>query len=144
MACGHMLPSLDWDEQCCCEWQVFVGTYIFISLGYIPGSEISGSFRNRQRFPKWLHPTPNGWGFQLLHFLAKSGYGASFSFLWFQESRLSGGISTTSDMQIKRLLMKVTEWWVIVAQSCLTLCDPLDHSPPDSSVHGILQARILE
>ena len=29
-------------------------------------------------------------------------------------------------------------------QSCLTLCDPVDCSPPDSLVHGILQARILE
>ena len=29
-------------------------------------------------------------------------------------------------------------------QACLTLCDPMDCSPPDSSVHGILQARILE
>ena len=29
-------------------------------------------------------------------------------------------------------------------QSCLTLCDPMDCSPPDSSVHRILQARILE
>ena len=33
---------------------------------------------------------------------------------------------------------------VLVAQSCLTLCDPIDCSPPGSSVHGILQARILE
>ena len=33
---------------------------------------------------------------------------------------------------------------VLVIQSCLTLCDPMDCSPPDSSVHGILQARILE
>ena len=31
-----------------------------------------------------------------------------------------------------------------VAQSCLTLCDPMDCSPPGSSVPGILQARILE
>ena len=30
------------------------------------------------------------------------------------------------------------------AQSCPTLCDPLDCSPPGSSVHGVLQARILE
>ena len=30
------------------------------------------------------------------------------------------------------------------AQLCLTLCDPMDCSPPSSSVHGILQARILE
>ena len=29
-------------------------------------------------------------------------------------------------------------------QSCLTLCDPMDHSPPGSSVHGILQESILE
>ena len=32
----------------------------------------------------------------------------------------------------------------LVARSCPTLCDPMDCSPPDSSVHGILQARILE
>ena len=31
-----------------------------------------------------------------------------------------------------------------VAKSCLTLCNPLDCSPPGSSVHGTLQARILE
>ena len=31
-----------------------------------------------------------------------------------------------------------------VAQSCLTLCNPMDCSPPGSSVHGILQARIVE
>ena len=29
-------------------------------------------------------------------------------------------------------------------QSCLTLCNPMNHSPPVSSVYGILQARILE
>ena len=33
---------------------------------------------------------------------------------------------------------------VLVAQSCPTLCDPLDCSPPGSSVHGILQARTVE
>ena len=31
-----------------------------------------------------------------------------------------------------------------VAQSCLTLCHPMDCSPPGSSVHGVFQARILE
>ena len=29
-----------------------------------------------------------------------------------------------------------------VTQSCLTLCDPVDCSPPGTSVHGIIQARI--
>ena len=33
---------------------------------------------------------------------------------------------------------------VLVAQLCLTLCDPMDSSPPGSSDPGILQARILE
>ena len=32
----------------------------------------------------------------------------------------------------------------LATQLCLTLCDPMDFSPPGSSVHEILQARILE
>ena len=31
-----------------------------------------------------------------------------------------------------------------VTQSCPTLCDPMGYSLPGSSLHGILQARILE
>ena len=31
-----------------------------------------------------------------------------------------------------------------VTQSCLTLSDPMDCSPPGSSIHGIFQARVLE
>ena len=31
-----------------------------------------------------------------------------------------------------------------VTQSCLTLSDPMDCSPPGSSLHGIFQARVLE
>ena len=38
-------------------------------------------------------------------------------------------------------LMKVK---ALVAQSCPTLCNPVDCSPPGSSLHGILQARTLE
>ena len=38
-------------------------------------------------------------------------------------------------------LMKVK---VLVAQPCPTLCDSMDCSLPGSSVHGLLQARILE
>ena len=38
------------------------------------------------------------------------------------------------------------QWCVcmLLPQSCPTLCDPTDCSPPGSSVHGILQARILD
>ena len=32
----------------------------------------------------------------------------------------------------------------LVAQSCPALCDPMDCSPPGSSLHGIFQARVLE
>ena len=32
----------------------------------------------------------------------------------------------------------------LVPQSCPTLCDPMDHRPPGSSVHGIFQSRTLE
>ena len=48
-------------------------------------------------------------------------------------------------MQIQIILHS---WWGCVCtkslQSCLTLCDPMDYSQPGSSVHAILQARILE
>ena len=47
--------------------------------------------------------------------------------------------------------MLLAHWWlwkvkvkVLVIQSCLTLCDPMDSSLAGSFVHGILQARILE
>ena len=46
----------------------------------------------------------------------------------------SGGESTLSSSHL----------CVLVAQSCPTLCDPMDCCLPGSSVHGILPARILE
>ena len=39
---------------------------------------------------------------------------------------------------------KVKESESEVAQSCPTLCNPMNFSPPGSSLHGILQARVLE
>ena len=49
------------------------------------------------------------------------------------------------DVQIyARSLLIEKEGKVTVTQSCLTLCNPMDCSLPGSSVHGILQARILE
>ena len=40
--------------------------------------------------------------------------------------------------------MENCEVKVLVAQLCLILCDPVDSSPLGSSVHEILQARILK
>ena len=78
-------------------------------------------------------------------------------------------IRAESEEEIKSLLMKVKEesekvglklnirktkimsscpissvQFSSVTQSCPTLCDPIDGSPPGSSVHGIFQARVLE
>ena len=52
-----------------------------------------------------------------------------------------------SDMTERLNWTELTWCYVRCAKSlqlCLTLCNPMDHSPPGSSVHGILQARILE
>ena len=46
--------------------------------------------------------------------------------------------------QLKRLLGEAVCVHAKLLQSCLTLCNPVDCSPPSSSVHGILQARMLE
>ena len=47
--------------------------------------------------------------------------------------------------ELNRRRLRVTGCVVCCgAQPCPTLCDPMDYSPPGSSVHGILQARILE
>ena len=43
-----------------------------------------------------------------------------------------------------RLIIKEHAVLCLVTQSCLTLCDPMDCSPPGSSVRGISQARVLE
>jgi len=49
------------------------------------------------------------------------------------------------DRQGKKIksLAKPNVGKVLVTQSCPALCDQIDCSPPGSSVHGILQARIL-
>ena len=53
---------------------------------------------------------------------------------------------TLQDQKIHWLTAQEKKWKVkeLVAQSCLTLCDPMDCSLPGSSVRRILQARILE
>ena len=55
--------------------------------------------------------------------------------IWPMSPALAGGFLSTA--------APVSEW-VIAAQSCPILCDPMVYSLPGSSVHRILQARILE
>ena len=52
-------------------------------------------------------------------------------------------------LQVKFPYRDFSHWYLLCTrpqslQSCLTLCDPVDRSPPGSSVRGILQAKILE
>ena len=53
-------------------------------------------------------------------------------------------IKNSGDLFHNYVKILTTIQLVLVAQSCLTLCDSMDCSLPGSSVHGILQARILE
>ena len=41
-------------------------------------------------------------------------------------------------------LLSYPLFWCSVTQACLTLCNPMDCSPPGSSVHGISRGRIME
>ena len=47
------------------------------------------------------------------------------------------------EQALHQIIQSVKRVKVLVVQSCLTPCDPMDCSPPGSSVHGILQARKL-
>ena len=53
-------------------------------------------------------------------------------------------VSDPGERMIKMLLAFIIIAVVLVAQSCLTPCNPMDCSLPGSSVLGIFQARILE
>ena len=66
--------------------------------------------------------------------LSKDPTGALLIVLWAVESC----------MTVVPLLTIDIDFDIEVAQSCLTLCDPMDSSLPGSFVHGIFPARILE
>ena len=57
---------------------------------------------------------------------------------------LNNIFQTESILTIKRIIHHKRKKKSEVAQLCPTLWDPVDCSPPGSSVHGIFQARILE
>ena len=54
-------------------------------------------------------------------------------------------ITVTSKLgYIRTSTLKILYAAAKLRQSCLTLCDPIDGSPPGSAIPGILQARTLE
>ena len=66
---------------------------------------------------------------------------------WTCISFIAGGFFTTETPQKSMCVCVCVCVYIYIAkllQSCLTLCDPIDSSPPGSPVPGILQARTLE
>ena len=80
-----------------------------------------------------IQPIPLALGVQSLnHWTARTA--REVPPLSFLNSASASSLRATCGLKVK----------VLIAPLCLTLCDPMDCSPPSSSVHGILQARILE
>ena len=97
-------------------------------------SGLGSDFHDCVSSPKLLSCRQTGSGFSpfLIHWPYRqnsNGQGAT------------GGPQSTAS---EKLALRPVELKVLVAQSCLTLCDPTDCGPPGSSVHGILQAKILQ
>ena len=66
-------------------------------------------------------------------------------FCWFYVFVISVAWKTVRDSEVsKNHLITIHAAAAKSLQSCLTLCDPIDGSPPGSPVPGILQARTLE
>ena len=76
-------------------------------------------------------PCPSKWRTDILEYVVVSK--------WYR-----GQYINLSSLQYQLFLTSQKKVKVLVIQSCLIPFDPLDCSPPGSSVHGILQARILE
>ena len=67
--------------------------------------------------------------------------------MWLVGSQFPDQGSNLDSLQWKCQQIPTSSLYILkvkVAQLCPTLCDPMDGSPPCSSVHGILQARLLE
>ena len=76
---------------------------------------------------------------EVLHYITLNGEAMG---LWTSDHPVLKHYSWFSSVTLwYYLLLKSVE--VIVIQPCLTHCNPMDCSPPGSSVHGILQARVL-
>ena len=81
--------------------------------------------------------------------LMKSWFQSQLSFhLSRWDLRLSGLSSSLRNKETDLIVLKFPFTSIVckcvsITQSCPTLCNPLDCSPPGSSVHGVLQARIL-
>ena len=113
--------------------------------GSLPGSTIHGILQARTL--EWVSISfSNAWKWKVKV--------KSLSRVWLFSTPWTGAYQAPPSMEFSR-----QEYWnglplpspmyeneseSEVAQSCLTLCDPMECSPPGSSIHGIFQARVLE
>ena len=109
-----------------------------------PHEEVTGRYSSRQLADSW-HPAAGRWREEMsdgptlsnhLQLVFQPGPQAS----WCGDMPFSLCSFWMSDPQNPWTQWKKNE----VAQLCPTLCDPMDHSLPSFSVHGVFQARILE
>ena len=63
---------------------------------------------------------------------------------WWMGTGLRVRFSDTPHKSSSIIVIEIKVCWAKLSQSCPTLCDPMDSSPPGSTVRGILQARTLE
>ena len=99
--------------------------------------------------PQLLYPFICWWLAKLLPWPSASvsiGVHVSFSIMVSSGYMSSRGIAGSYGSFIPSFLrnLHTVLYRSEVAQSCLTLCDPMDCSLPCSSIHGIFQARVLE
>ena len=83
--------------------------------------------------------------FNLIHVCLHSSSPAFASFIFLQSHIFDfSNVCFWANKEENIFTFKMCMCVCSIAQSCPTLCDPVGFSPPDFSVHGILQARILE
>ena len=109
-----------------------------------PGSSVHGVFQARVGADKYCL-IPLIWGTWIVKFIVRKNTGRC----WWLEWRWGIGVwcLIRTELQFRKVKNLGDRWrWELwlVAQSFLALCDPMDCSLLGSSVHGILQARILE
>ena len=97
---------------------------------------------NLLQYSCWENPTDRGVWWAAVYGITKGQTQLSTHTLLLlirHTNKLLTQVWGTRDMDIRSTLSEVK-----VAQSCLTLCDPKNCSPPHFSIHGIFPARILE
>ena len=114
---------------------------------FLPNNIINVTEEHRCKNPQQNKSKPNPTIYLTAHIPWSSGIypRTARSFQYYQIQWLSNKWISLPGRNIWQKIGIQVQWkWVLVDQSCLTLCNHMDCSPPGPSVHGIFQARILE